>query len=142
MFALDRELGPGYNNSFDFSLTFESAILTIAPLGVLIAACPFHIWHYRKRPAVAKIGMHFWLLTVGFPYQTLLRTKQNSIYISDCGYRSLFLRGCQGGDLENGSWRCICHFPSGHSTLSSWRCRCPTYEHTRILPLASLSLHK
>ncbi|TVY14417.1 hypothetical protein LARI1_G007398, partial [Lachnellula arida] len=64
IFALDRELGPGYNNSFDFSLTFESAILTIAPLSVLIAACPFHIWHYRKRPAVAKIGMHFWLLTI------------------------------------------------------------------------------
>ncbi|KAJ5144344.1 hypothetical protein N7526_001852 [Penicillium atrosanguineum] len=64
MFAFDRKLKPGYNNSFDFSLTFESAILTIAPLGVLIAACPFHIWHYRKRPAVAKIGMHFWLLTI------------------------------------------------------------------------------
>ena len=142
MFALDRELGPGYNNSFDFSLTFESAILTIAPLGVLIAACPFHIWHYKKRPAVAKIGMHFWLLTVGLPYQTLLRTKQNSLYISDCGHRSLLLRGCQGGGLENGSWRCICHFPSGHSTLSGWRCRCLTYEHAGIPPLASLFLHK
>jgi len=105
MFALDRELGPGYNNSFDFSLTFESAILTIAPLGVLIAACPFHIWHYRKRPAIAKIGMHFWLLTVRLPYQTLLRIKQNSLYISDYGHRSLLLRDCQGGGLENSSWR-------------------------------------
>ncbi|APA09373.1 predicted protein [Sclerotinia sclerotiorum 1980 UF-70] len=65
MFALDSGLGPGYNNSFGFSLTFEGAILTIAPLGVLIAAWPFHIWHYRKRPAVAKTGMHFWLLRIG-----------------------------------------------------------------------------
>lgn len=94
MFALDSGLGPGYNNSFGFSLTFEGAILTIAPLGVLIAAWPFHIWHYRKRPAVAKTGMHFWLLRVGLPYQTLLKTKQKSLYISDWGNRSLLLRGC------------------------------------------------
>jgi len=76
VFALDRDFGPGYGDSFDFSVSFESVIFTIAPLGVLIAVCPVHIWHYRKRPAVAKIGTHFWLLTVGASYLALLKTKE------------------------------------------------------------------
>jgi hypothetical protein len=71
-FAQDRDLGPGYNNTFEFSLMFESAIITIAPLGVIIITCPFHIWHYRKRPVIAKIGMHFWLITVGYTIKLLL----------------------------------------------------------------------
>lgn len=74
--ALDRELGPGHGDLFDFSIMFESAILTIAPLGVLIVACPFHIWHYRERSAVARIGTHFWLLTVMLLYLTLLKAEK------------------------------------------------------------------
>lgn len=79
--AVDRKLSPGYINTFDFSLAFESVILTIAPLGVLIAVCPFHIWHHRKGPAVSKIGLHFWLLEVGRPYCAVLWTKQSSLYL-------------------------------------------------------------
>lgn len=62
--AQDLAFGPQYGDFFDFSLSFESTILTIAPIAVWLAIVPFHIWHYKKRPVVATVGLHFWALSV------------------------------------------------------------------------------
>lgn len=68
-YAQDLDFGPEYGDFFDFSLWFESVIMTICPVVVFLAIAPFHILHYRKRPVTAKITIHFWLLTVGYLFK-------------------------------------------------------------------------
>lgn len=46
---LDITFGPQYGHHFDFTLLFESAILTILPTTLLLAICPFHLIHYKRQ---------------------------------------------------------------------------------------------
>lgn len=48
----------------DFSLAFESAILTVIPAVLFLVATPLHIVHYRKLPVVAETGVHYWIQIV------------------------------------------------------------------------------
>ncbi|CEJ81259.1 hypothetical protein VHEMI01398 [[Torrubiella] hemipterigena] len=79
-YAQDLDFGPEYGDFFDFSLWFESVIMTICPIVVFLAIAPFHILHYRKRPVTAKIAIHFWLLTASAVALTCLEVAKAVVW--------------------------------------------------------------
>lgn len=56
----DNSFGPQYGSTFDFTLLFNDAILTIVPTALLISACPFYIYAKRQRAVKVERGGVFW----------------------------------------------------------------------------------
>lgn len=56
----DSLFGPQLGSTFDFTLLFDHAILTIAPTVLLIAACPLYVYFKHRDPVQVNWDSLFW----------------------------------------------------------------------------------
>jgi ATP-binding cassette subfamily C (CFTR/MRP) protein 1 len=65
--SIDDTFGPwagaGCRGSFDFTLRFEEAFLSILPLALILIVAPFRIFYlWKKQTKVKKSKLLFWKL--------------------------------------------------------------------------------
>lgn len=56
----DDAFGPQLGGAFDFTLTFDHAILSILPSSLLILVTPFFIRYFKSQPEVILPGPLLW----------------------------------------------------------------------------------
>lgn len=66
--ASDTSFGPGTGASFDFTLLFDHAILSIIPSALMILLAPVFILHYRRQTEVILASALLWNKIVSFGF--------------------------------------------------------------------------
>ncbi|POR35875.1 ABC transporter, transmembrane domain, type 1 [Tolypocladium paradoxum] len=59
--ALDQSFGPQLSGSFDFTLLFEQAMLSVLPSALLLSSSPIYLYGLTRRPLCVRAGCLLWI---------------------------------------------------------------------------------
>lgn len=58
--ANDGTLGPQFDSSFDFTLSFEDVVFSIIPTSIFVCCLPHYILKAKRSARVSRAGYLFW----------------------------------------------------------------------------------